>query len=314
MLILQQMTAFLIFIILGYYIRKKRILDEKGSSGIAWIVANVANPALIISGAVNAQESLSARQVLTILGLGTAVYGGLIMLSFLLPCLLKRKGAERQAYRNIFLFSNVGFMGFPLLSAMLGSYAVFYASIFTIPFNILLYTLCLWNFRQTRSGKGSKRTKKTGWKNFLNVGVLACVLALVLNFTRPQLPGFVKTVITNLANLTAALSMMNIGMFLVKIRKRELLTDGKLMLASLIKLLVIPVAGTALFALLIRDATLVTIAMVVLATPMASMVAILAEQYKHENRLETKAVALTTILSVVTIPAVSEILKLFGVM
>ena len=106
MLILQQMTAFLIFIILGYYIRKKGILDEKGSSGIAWIVANVANPALIISGAVNAQESLSARQVLTILGLGTAVYGGLIVLSFLLPCLLKRKGAERQAYRNIFLFSN----------------------------------------------------------------------------------------------------------------------------------------------------------------------------------------------------------------
>ena len=47
--------------------------------------------------------------------------------------------------------------------------------------------------------------------------------------------------------------------------------------------------------------------MVVLATPVGSMTAMLAQQYDGDYEMASKGVALTTILSVATMPIVSVI-------
>ena len=47
--------------------------------------------------------------------------------------------------------------------------------------------------------------------------------------------------------------------------------------------------------------------MIMLATPAGAMTAMLAQEYEGDYELASKAVALTTLLSVVTIPIVSAI-------
>lgn len=49
------------------------------------------------------------------------------------------------------------------------------------------------------------------------------------------------------------------------------------------------------------------VCMIILATPAASMTVMLAEQYDGNLEIASRAVALTTLLSVVTIPVVSAI-------
>lgn len=307
MLLLQQMMAFLVFLLIGYYMRKKGIVDEKGCSSISWIVANVANPALIISGAMDAGGSLTPHKVLVILGWGMVIYAGLVLISFVVPAILRIPQAKKGVYRNIILFSNIGFMGFPLISALLGPQAVLCASIFLIPFNFLLYTMGIQNFNQAESGK---KKGKSGISIFLNLGILACIVALILNFSGLKLGGFVKNTITGLANLTAALSMINIGTFLVGVKLKELVTDARLLAAAGLKMLVVPVLGTLLLQKFIPDRELLTIIMIILATPTASMVAILAEQHGGDSAFATRAVALTTLISVVTIPLIFRVLNI----
>ena len=52
---------------------------------------------------------------------------------------------------------------------------------------------------------------------------------------------------------------------------------------------------------------LLGVCMVMIATPAASMTAMLAQQYDGDYELASKGVALTTVLSVLTMPLVSLI-------
>ena len=118
-------------------------------------------------------------------------------------------------------------------------------------------------------------------------------------------PAFAKTAIAGLSGLTGPLSMMVIGISLSAISLKELFLDKKLLSYAAVKLLVIPVIGTLIIRRFISNEILTAVCMIMLATPVASMAVMLAGQYDRNVELASKGVAITTILSVVTIPVVS---------
>ena len=145
------------------------------------------------------------------------------------------------------------------------------------------------------------------WKNLLNMGVISCVIAVVLYLSELPVPDFFKTVVSGLGGVTGPLSMMVIGISLSFMDLKDLFLDVKLLVYAAVKLLLIPVVGTLIIGHIIDNELLVAVCMVMLATPVASMVAMLSQQYDHNVELASKGVALTTVLSVVTIPLVSAI-------
>lgn len=122
------------------------------------------------------------------------------------------------------------------------------------------------------------------------------------------MPAFVSSSVSYLSGLTAPLSMMVIGQSMIHIKFRELFTDVRLLVFSLIKLIIIPIAGILILRLFIHDEIILGVSMIMLATPVGSMTAMLAQQYDGDYALASKAVALTTIISVGTIPLVSTTL------
>lgn len=139
------------------------------------------------------------------------------------------------------------------------------------------------------------------------MGVIACVVTIVIYLSGIQVPEFVRLTVTHLSNLTAPLSMMVIGASLATFRIGKLFSDGRLLLFSAVKLLVIPVAGMLLIRRFVDDPVICGVCMIVLATPVGSMTAMLAQQYDGDYEMASKGVALTTILSVATMPIVSTI-------
>ncbi|MDO4523208.1 MAG: AEC family transporter [Eubacteriales bacterium] len=304
MILLQQMIAFMVFMMIGYYIRKKGILDDKGSTGVAWIVANLANPALILSGAVNAEQQLSAKEIGSMMALAILLYAILIILSFLIPFLLKVPQHQLGIYRNMILFSNVGFMGYPLLNSLKGPFSVLCASIFVIMFNVTFYTLGIWNFKRDHSDG-----TKTRFRDLLNTGTIACIVSLIINLSGVEINGAPRSVITNLANLTTALSMMSIGMFMIQVDFTTIWKDVRMLIFTAVKLLIIPMAVISFFHLFVKDHILMAVLTIFLATPVASITAIMEKQYSDDNLLSTKAVTLTTVISVITIPLIYELMN-----
>ena len=99
--------------------------------------------------------------------------------------------------------------------------------------------------------------------------------------------------------------MMVIGASLATIRFKELFTDGKLLIFSGIKLLLIPILGVLLIKQVISNEVILGVCMIMLATPVGSMTAMLAQDTGGDYELATRGVTLTTILSVATVPIVS---------
>jgi predicted permease len=100
--------------------------------------------------------------------------------------------------------------------------------------------------------------------------------------------------------------MMVIGYSLSKICLKDLFLDKMLFIFSVIKQFIIPLAGIFLIQNLISDKLLIQVFFIILATPVGSMVAMFAQGSDTES-LAAKGVALTTILSIISIPLLSQL-------
>ena len=144
-------------------------------------------------------------------------------------------------------------------------------------------------------------------KKIFNIGVIACITAMLLYFLQTPVPSFLQAFITNLGNLTAPLSMMIIGASLAQMPLKELFLDKKLLLFSLVKLLLLPAVWMIMVNCVAEQEILRGVCLVMMATPAGSMTAMLAQQYGGDYETASRGVALTTVLSVITMPLLAAV-------
>ena len=304
MLLLEQMIVLFILMGSGFFCYKKGIITDEVSRKLSAIVVNIANPALVLTGGMG-EEKISGQELKLTIVISLIMYAALLALAMVLPRLLRVEEKSRGTYRAMTVFSNIGFMGFPVINALYGSSALLYATFFVIPYNILIYT---YGVSAIAGRSREKERKGFSLKGIFNVGFVACIVTIMIYFANLGLPAFVESTLTHLSNLTSPLSMMVIGASLAAIDLRELFTDAKLLLFSAIKLVVIPIIGLWVIRQFVDSELLLGVCLVMLATPVGSMTAMLAQQYEGDYEMASKAVALTTILSVATMPLVSGIM------
>lgn len=297
------MIVLFLLMIVGYIAFKINIITPDVSKKLSAIVVNIANPAMILTSCMG-EEKIVGSELVLVAGLVIAVYIGLMICAFIVPVILRVPKESQGSYQAMTLFSNLGFMGFPLVRALYGNSAVLYASLFMIPYNILIYTF---GISAMSTGKDTQK-EKFSWNKVFNVGTIACIITIVIYLLNIPVPEFISSTCTHLSNLTAPLSMMVIGASLATIDVRTLFTDARLLVFSVIKLIIIPIIGIALIRLFIDSELIVGVSLVMIGTPVGSMTAMLAQQYDGDYETTLKGVSLTTILSVVTLPLVSAIM------
>ena len=300
MLLLKQMIILFLLMATGYILKKINIISPAGEKTMSGIVVNIANPALVLSAAINPESTIAGRELLVTMLLALAVYFVLLILAFLFPRIIRVPAPSRGAYSVMMVFSNIGFMGFPLLSAMYGPEALLYASPFMIIYNILIYTYAI-----ALMDRGHKWDLKYTLSRIFNVGVIACILTIVLYLARLPVPEVIETTIGHMSALTAPLSMMVIGASMSDMHISELLTDAGLIVFCIAKLLIIPVIGVFCIKSLGFSPMMTGVCLIMLGTPVGSMTAMIAGQADSPDYpLVARGVALSTVLSVATLPAV----------
>lgn len=304
MLLLQQMLIFFLIMLIGYICRKIGVFRETTGKTISGIVINIGNPALIIASGMNPETLENKGKLLLTLAVALIFFVIMFVIAELLPRLLRADREDYGAYQVMTIFSNIGFMGYPLLDAMYGSEAVIHAAIFNLLYSVLIYT---YGIRKMQTGA---QHEKLGWKQFLNVGVVSCLIAVVLYITRLPISMIFEDTATRIGAITGPLSMLVIGDSLAQIRLKELFTDIRLLIFSAVKLLCMPALLLWGLGFFITDPMFRGVCLVMTATPVGSMTVMLAQQYDGDYRLTSRGVALTTVLSVVTMPFLFWLLKI----
>lgn len=303
-IVLQQMIVLFIIMIVGYVCYKMSWIDNHSYSKLSKIVVNIMNPMLIINGVVNQQTGNDYKKIGMNLLLVLIYFLLLIGLSSLVVKILRIDRSPESLYRLMLIFSNVGFIGIPVISSVYGETSVLYIAFYILGYNLLLYT---YGLHLARKSAGAEKTEQKGsaLRKILNPGVFACLIAIVIFAFQLKVPGPVETLISYLGEPAVPLSMILIGASMAQQDLRKLFTDVKMYLFLAIRLLLIPIMAALVIRNLAIDPQIAGVFVLMLAMPVGSIVVLLASDQGADESCCIKGSVLSTLMSVVTIPLVA---------
>jgi malate permease and related proteins len=291
--IMNSVFVILLMIMIGYICKKLGYMNKEVTRGVTEILLNIAIPAIAISS-FNQDLPASALSSAIILFIFAVVS---YVVSILLGTFLFKKYPPNQkvVMQFIVVFTNCGFMGYPVMESIFGSIGVFYASIYCVVFNLFLWTYGLMLF----TGVSDRQTLK---KALVNPGTLATVFGLVLLLTPLELPVFAAKLVTTVGGLTTPLAMIIIGAMLAEVKFSEIFQGIHVYYGSFLRLLVLPATAFLVLKLLHVDQLTLAACVMLTAMPAASNTVIFAEKFERDSLLASKIVVLSTGLSIITIP------------
>ncbi|MCR8744850.1 AEC family transporter [Romboutsia lituseburensis] len=299
--VFSQILILFILIIIGYYTRKKDLLDEYTTSKLSSLTMSIFLPSMIINSMQIDYSPDMIDKIIKLLIISLVMYTISYLASYLLKFIFKSCN-DLGIYQYVIMFSNVGFMGYPVVEAVLGKEAVFYTAIFNLPFNLLTITLGTYFL-----SKG-KADYSFSIKNFINPVIISIFIGLILFVLNIKLPIFISKPLDMLGNITTPMSMIIIGSMLCASSAIDCFYNKKLYFVTIIRLIILPIAIYFVLNGQIKDSLLISIPIVISAMPAAANTAIMASEYEANTHLASQAVFFTTLFSVITIPLVSSIL------
>ena len=302
--LIEKMALLVMLLALGYLCARLKLVGPEFNKGLSKLVINVFLAGMILSSVINKKLEMTGGDVafgLLMMTLSMLICVGIGWLS---PTLLRIKDGDKGMYRILAAFMNNGFVGCPLVAAVYGENAVFFASLSNIPFNLLLYTAGVMLLQ-----KGDKNTKFS-IKSVINVPIVATLIAFVIFIFEIPMPKLVDDVADTLSAATVPLSMMCVGLSLGSVSLKEALLQPRLYGISLVRLLSCPLAVWLVLRIFITNPVILGTIVILSACPSAIICTILGIQYGRDGVESSEAIFISTMLSMITIPLLISVLGL----
>ncbi len=297
-----RMIVLFIYILVGFIAAKAGKVDDDTVKKINKVLLYIGQPFMIISSVLDTELNMSLGDVGELFLLACVMQILLLVFAYVFTPMFVRKKADRGLFKFMIAFGNVGFMGIPVISALFGPGAVFMASICLIPFFLASYSIGVIQL------KGRAKGEKIDFRFLLNPAIIATVIAVILFFIKLPLPKELMEASSGLAGILIPLSMVVIGANLGMSRFSELLVDWRMYVLCLVKLVLSPVLMFFICRLFVSNETYLGILVVSAAMPVAVLASMLSTEYGTDIHVASRGVFMTTLLSLITIPAVLNIL------
>ncbi|WZL74043.1 AEC family transporter [Clostridiaceae bacterium 35-E11] len=303
--IMQVMILFLL-IGVGYACKKLKIISNDMNRDVSNLLVNVSLPALIIISFGDFEFSQALlREGGNLLAICISLNAIYIVLSYIFPKILKVEGTTKDVFQFAFVFTNAGFMGFPIAYTVFGEIGVFYMAIFNMVSDIFLWTfgVNVMSRPLRKSIKGEMNDQRTSiLKQLMNPCIIAVFVGFGIFLTSLKLPTVIHDSLKLIGSISTPLSMIFIGSMLGDLELNIIIKDTKVSLCCLIRVLVLPLIVLAILKIFSVDGLLFSIPVLATALPVAVGSSIVAAKYGNDYYLASKIVFVSTLISIVTIP------------
>ena len=302
-----QVLVLFFLMAMGFLSFKLKITTKEASAYFSSFILKISLPCLIFHSFLRPFSRELLGEAATTLGVAFAVYGFLLLFSFIYPYLLRIKGPERGVHRYALVISNSGFFGYPVTEAILGPFYLFHASIFNVPSNILAFSICAWLV-----AKEGGKAPAFSWKFFITPATVSTIAGFFMFLFSISLPGPLDQSINLAGSLTTPLSMAVIGITIAQADVKQILGRWRVYVTVLVRLLVVPAMTFLVCYLVGIRGSLLMLSVVITAMPAGSSTSILASVYNVAVEEASSIVVLSVILSAVTIPLAAIAVHHFG--
>lgn len=304
--ILNSLVMIFILIVPGIFFRKREILTETQNEALSSVVVNLTWPCLVID-AMQMQFSIQTlKNCGYIFVISLIIFAVLLLISFPLSKAMKMPKTKQYLMVFMLLFGNTGFIGIPVIKALYGTEAIFFAAIVELINDILIFTIGLALIQVSAGAK-----LKLSGKQFLNPGLIGVIIGLILFMLDLRLPELLGGSVEMIGAATTPLTMFVIGFQLGGLKFKEIAGDWQVYVICFVKLMIAPVITLLIVKLWAGEFSLLEKVLIMsFAMPVGSVSVIFSQQYRGEVAFATKSVLLSTVLSIVMIPIFAIIMEL----
>lgn len=214
--------------------------------------------------------------------------------------------SERIVLQYSSIYSNCGFMGFPLLESLVKTNGLFYGSAFNIIFGFFTWTHGFLLY-------SGKLDKKSVIKAVLNPNVFAAIIGTLFYCLSITLPSPIHMSVQYIAQLNTPLSMIIIGTTMTQISFAKIFTNIRVWMGVAVRNLFLPLAIFFILYLIGIRGELLLCSVIVSACPVAGLAVLFAKLTNKDVAFPCKVLTLSTLLSLVTLPIVLCIVRAFGI-
>ena len=295
------MCSLIIIVIAGFVSHKRGIINEEFERKLSGFVIKVTCPALLISSTMG--DKMPDRDHIPMLLLVSLLtYVILIPLAYIQPVLMRVKRDLRGMYSFMLTYSNVGFIGYPVVASIFGSDAVFYACILNV-FNTI--TVFIWGVMFI-SGENLKNGFR--FRLFVSPAMIATYISVIIVVLDLHTPKAIAMPLSILGNMTVPSSLIVIGAALAEIPTRKMVGTPHIFIMCFLKLLVLPLLVYYAMIMIGIDTRISSINMILIAMPVASFGTMFCMQMGKDETTMSQGTFWTTLLSVVSIPLLAMLI------
>lgn len=294
--ITQQIIAMFFIIALGYILNKQNIITSAVTTSLSSILINITLPISIFLSFLKPFQIMEAKNLFLSFLLAIAAHAIFILVAMLF--------FKNPIHKNIVALPNCGFMGLPLVSAIVGEYAIFYVSAY-----MAVNSIAQWTYGYHALAPHQKISFISWLKTPITIVILLSILVYTLSI---PIPTIITIPLTYLGSMNTPLAMLVLGSFLASSNIKEHLKDYQSYAIILTRLIILPLIIIVLGLLLPQELSLLRqIILILSATPAAISVALFSEKAKADTQRASVLICLSTLASLITIPIILEVASLF---
>ena len=339
--VISQMIMIFLLIAIGFGLSRNSHLTSASSRDLSWIVLNITNPITILVAAIEDEQKVSAMELAVAFALFIGIYIFLGIVAYLLPIVMRVERDDRYSYRYLSVFSNVGFIGIPFCSAVLGVHSLIYVSICSLVFNLIAYTVGMSAMEKVGmrqnvavkrggvdspesltggdagmggdstsgdsrcSGESGARKTMAGLKKVVSSGTVFSILTIVVYILDIKFPSVIMNTLSYIGRSTTFLSMIVLGVSVASLSVKEIFGKPALYVFTLLRQIVVPIALIFVLKPFVDNTLLLQTAIIMVAMPCANLPLMMAKQYRAKEDTISSGIMLTTFCAMLTIPIVT---------
>ncbi len=293
--IVKEITSLFLIMLIGVYGKRKNIINEEINIGLRKILLEITLPLLVINSfSFDFQDEMKRNILIAfIYSIAFFIIATIISYIFLIPI----KGDKKRILHFANVFSNCGFIGFPVINNLYKAEGMVYGSIFNMVFTIFLWTYGIIIF-------SNKINKKNIKKVFSNPSIVAVYIGISMMLLNIKPPSFILESMKMVGNMTTPISMIIVGGILAKVKVKDLFKEVSIYYGAVIKLILIPLTLYIIKLFLKDNSTIINTIIILQAMPAAAMTSIFAANFNKEKEYSAVVVFLSTLLSIISIPLI----------
>ena len=299
---LSPMAVMLACMIIGYVMKKKNILPDNADKTISRLETHLCLPALMLGTFIEncTVSSIKSEWISIIYSIIAVIIA--IIIAIPLSKVFSKDKFVNNIYKYSLVFANFGFMGNAIVPAILPgdpSLNLYKYLIFTLIPSMVVYT---WGFiLLVPSGNN---TAKDIVKKIFNPSVIAILIGAAIGLLnlKPYIPEFMLTAVNYCKACMAPLAMILTGFVIASYNFKGLVTNIKVYILSLIRLVLLPAVILVLLKLLGATDEMVIFAFFMVATPTGLNTVVYPAAYGGDTTLGASMALISSVFCIVTIP------------